>query len=116
MDGIRETEKYYCEYIFLGVPRNAFWYFLKFKVKKGFSPTLYTEKISITLQLAGLVKFIKATELECDRVALDILIRHAQFSKSKRITLVPSPDFDEFVKRNKEQLEALFLIKKAEEL
>ena len=116
MDGIKEVEKYFCEYIFLGLPEKPLRYFLKFRLKKGFVPTLYGEKLPFWVKFLELVDFTKAYGLERDGIALELLKRHAAFCGAKRITLIPSRTFEGFVTRNTEELERLFLIKKSEDV
>ena len=116
MNEIRETEKLYCEYIFWGFPKKPFRYFLKFRLKKGLCPTVYAEKNHFSTSLFGLAFFIKASGLERDGLALDLLKRHAEKSEAKQLTLIPAPEFEGLVNRNKEELEALFLIRKSEEI
>jgi len=113
---MREIEKYYFEYIVLGMPRRAFGFFLKFAFKKGMRPTLYADKIPIWLKVIGLARGCEVSAAS-DRTAFsDILTRHAVCFASKKLVLIYTPQFKKFIETNRGVLEKSFLICGSEEI
>ena len=113
---LREIEKNYCEYLFLGLPEACFSDFLRFTVKKGFPPCVLASKKPYLPCLLGLAKY---TELSCggrDEIFLEALELRASRSGARRTTLIPTPDSADFIKRNSDRLRRRFLIEEFEEI
>ena len=113
---MRELEKYYCEYIILGLPKKTFFFLLRLRLQKGGCPTLYTENIPLVLRIFKTARIIQISGMGNDRILLEALERHLNCLASKKAILIYSHRFSGFIKRNNEQLEKRFLIYDSEEI
>lgn len=113
---MREIEKYCFEYIFLGLPQSPFRFFLKFFLKKGIRPTVYSDTISFPAGMLCTAKVNRLYTTDRDEIVTEVLKRHAAAHRFKRITLVYSPSFIDFINRNRSYLEGFFVIRRPEDI
>lgn len=108
---MREIEKYYCDYIILGLPEKTFRYLLGFFAKTGIRPTVYSDRANFASKFLGLAKFCLSDFWGHDEIVFECLKRHARRKGAKKITLIiADPRFEFFIERNREKLERLFII------
>ena len=110
-----QTERFYFEYIMLGLPKKHFSYLIRFKLKKKPTPTVYTSESHFVSKFLGLARFCCITS-ECpDGVLTETLKRHALAFEAKKCVLLYTGQFEKFIGRNRDILENFYLIKKAED-
>ena len=108
---MREIEKYYFDYIILGLPKKPFRYLWGFFAQRGVRPTVYSEKTNWAAKLLGLAKFCVSDFYGHDGVIFECLKRHARRKGARRLTLIiADPRFKRFIEHNRESLERLFII------
>ena len=107
---VREFEKYYCDYIVLGIPDGKDSFFIKFFAKKQLRPTVYAEAILPLSRLLALAKFCRCYGLSNDGITNEILQRHSASLPSKKKILIYTAEFKDYVARNQTLLEKSFLI------
>ena len=108
---MRELEKYYCDYVILGIPKRPFRYFISFFIKKGIRPAVYAQSANWGLKMSGLAKFCISDSFLRDAIILDFLERHASQKRNRKLSLiVKDARFEGFVRQNRQKLEKLFVI------
>lgn len=108
---MRELEKYYCDYIILGIPKRPFRYFISFFIKKGIRPTVYAQNANWPLKISRLAKFCISDSFLHDVIVLEVLERHASQKGNRKLSLiVKDARFGGFVRRNRQKLEKIFII------
>ena len=113
--GLRDIERYYCEHLVLGLPQSPARFFLKLFFEKGIRATVYAESIPLSLRLTCAARFCRIRP-QSDRAILDVIQRHAVSVRPKRTTLIYSPSYEGFIKRNRDELEKRLIIRGLEEL
>ncbi len=108
---MRQIEKYYCDYIILGLPERPFRYLWSFFAKTGIRPTVYTEKTNFASRLLVPAKFCVSDFSAHDGVLFECLKRHSRRNGARKLTLIiADPRFNGFIAHNREGLERLFII------
>ena len=113
---MREFEKYYCEYVILGIPFGADSFFIKFFAKKQLRPTVYAECAPMLSRFLNLAKFNRCVGMSDDGIVNGILERHAAALPSKKKILIYTEKFKNYVSKNKELLEKSFIIYSEDEI
>ena len=108
---MRDIERFYFEYIFLGTPPKPFAFFFKFALKKQITPTVYAKNLPQCLKIFYRLRHAEISESISDSALLELLIRHASNSSQKKFVFVCSAEFESFKERNRHVLEKSFLIR-----
>lgn len=113
---MREFEKYWYEYIFLGCPHNSLTFFTKFHLKKGTVPTVYAESVPFMTRLFVKANWFVSYMLSDDTTVMTLLLRHCACHTQKKSILIYTKDFAEFIQRNRSEIEKNFVITDLEKI
>ena len=111
-----DLERYYCEYVFLGLPKRPLASLSRFVVKKRLRPTLFCSHAPFIIKLLGVANVRERSCLERDGLAIEILLRHAHARGAKKTVLIPSEEFKPFTERNAAVLGRTFLLSDPEDI